>query len=195
MTKLLKTLLLLVAVGFMTGCSSDEEGKNGPNDVIWDISPVNFKIAITDSEGNDLLDPSSPNNLINDIIVQYKEDTYSVILPGQKDNERISGNGVTRAYAAMFNGLFLRQKLEYEKNYGTSNYLLVFGEFDGTENVDKRMITLTIQDNYQVNLSYSNEFHWNADGSPSNKRKFFLDNQELKDGTGGIYQIQYTEGW
>ena len=95
----------------------------------------------------------------------------------------------------MFNGLFLRQKLEYEKNYGTSIYLLVFGEFDGTENVDKRMITLTIQDNYQVNLSYSNEFHWNADGSPSNKRKFFLDNQELKDGTGGIYQIQYTEGW
>ena len=71
---------------------------------------------------------------------------------------------------------------------------LGFGEFNGMENIEKRSIRLSVADSCQVSLSYSNEFRWNSDGSPDIKRRFFVDNQEVKDIIQGIYQFQLVEG-
>ena len=72
--------------------------------------------------------------------------------------------------------------------------MLMFGEFDGEENVDKREITLNLPNQQPIRLSYKNSFKWKSDGSPKKNTQFYLNNQELKDdeGSGGSYHFRYS---
>jgi hypothetical protein len=71
---------------------------------------------------------------------------------------------------------------------------LVFGEFNGEENIDKREITLNLPDSRQAILSYKNSFKWKSNGDPKKSTIFYLNGQELKDDAGkcGSYNFQYT---
>ena len=66
---------MILSVCIYTACDSE----NGGRDIIWDITPVEFNIFITDSEGHDLLDSTYQGNLIKDIQVSYQGEEYPPI--------------------------------------------------------------------------------------------------------------------
>lgn len=184
MKRLKETIIMMLAVCLFAACDSENS-----DDVIWDITPISFFIFITDSEGHDLLDSTFQNNLIKDITVSYQGKTYPVVTEyGYYD--RLYGKAQTRFYMPNFFGLVLRKYWEDHKNYE-----LVFGEFDGMENIDKREITLNLPDDHQAVLSYKNSFEWKSNGKPNKNTVFYLDGQELKDNAGkcGTYNFLYSD--
>ena len=188
MKRLQRIITMLLAISVFAACDNE-----GGSDVIWDIAPVEFNIFITDHEGHDLLDSTFQSNLIKDITVSYQGETYPVMTE-REYYEKLSGQAQTRAYMPQFYGLILRHYLSrYSFTYG--DYQLVFGEFSGEENIDKREITLNMPGGCQATLSYKNSFKWKSDGTPKKSTVFYLDGQELQDNIGksGTYFFQYTE--
>lgn len=179
MKRLKETIIMMLAVCLFAACDSENS-----DDVIWDITPISFFIFITDSEGHDLLDSTFQNNLIKEITVSYQGKTYPVVTEYEY-YERLYGKAQTRFYMPNFYGLVLRNYWEDHKNYE-----LVFGEFDGMENIDKREITLNLPDDHQAVLSYKNSFEWKSNGEPNKNTVFYLDGQELKSST---YNFQYSD--
>ena len=56
-TKLLYVISMFTLILF-SGCDNDNEDV-----LIWDICPVVYTIQIMDHNGNDLLNPATPNSL------------------------------------------------------------------------------------------------------------------------------------
>ena len=187
MQRLKEFITILFTVCLFVACDSE-----GGGDVIWDIAPVELSIFITDAEGNDLLDSTLQENLIKDITVSYQDDIYPVMTE-REYYEKQYGNNQTRAYMPQFYGLILRQYWSH-KTFTNGNFELVFGEFNGEENIDKCEITLNLPDGRQTILSYKNSFKWKSNGDPKKSTVFYLDSQELKDDAGkwGTYNFQYT---
>ena len=187
MKRLKGILTMLFSISLFVACDSEGNG-----DVIWDIAPVEFRIFITDSEGNDLLDSTLQTNMIKDITVSYQGEIYPVMTE-REYYEKQYGNHQTRHYMPHFYGLILRQYRSY-KTYTYGDYELVFGEFYGEENIDKREITLNLPDGRQAILSYKNSFKWKSNGDPKKSTVFYLDGQELRDDAGkcGYYNFQYS---
>ena len=188
MKRLKETIIMMLAVCLFAACDSE-----GGKDVIWDITPVEFNIFVTDSQGNDLLDSTRQNNVIKDISVSYNGETYSVMTE-QDYYEKQFGKAQTRYYMPHFYGLILHQYWSH-KSYSSGDFELLFGEFDGTENIEKREVVLNIPGARQAILSYKNSFRWKSDGSPQKSTIFYLNGQELKDEAGkcGIYHFQYSD--
>ena len=185
MKRLKGIITILFTVSLFVACDSE-----GGGDVIWDIAPVEFSIFITDGEGNDLLDSTLQNNLVKDITVSYQGEVYPVMTEREYHEKQYNQ---TRAYMPHFYGLILRQYWSH-KTFTNGNFELVFGEFNGEENIDKREITLNLPDGRQAILSYKNSFKWKSNGDPKKSTVFYLDGQELKDDAGkyGYYNFQYT---
>lgn len=187
MQRLKGFITILFTVCLFVACDSE-----GGGDVIWDIAPVELSIFITDAEGNDLLDSTLQENLIKDITVSYQGEIYPVMTE-REYYEKQFGNNQTRAYMSQFYGLILSQYWSH-KTFTNGNFELVFGEFNGEENIDKREITLNLPDSRQAILSYKNSFKWKSNGDPNKSTIFYLNGQELKDDAGkcGSYNFQYT---
>ena len=184
--KTIKGIMAVLLSASMFG-ACDNEG--GSDLVIWDIDPIMFSISITDSVGNDLLDSTFQKNLIKDITVSYQDETYPVVT----EREYYEKHNQTRAYMTEFRGLLLRTYWSH-KTFTYGNCELVFGEFSGEENIDKREIILHLPGGRQSKLSYKNSFKWKSNGEPEINRSFYLDGKELKDeaGQGGYYNFKYT---
>lgn len=186
-------LCLSVLVLTMAGLSSCSNEGGGGNGVIWDIAPIEFSVFITDSQGHDLLDSATQNNLIKDITVVYEGKTYPV--ENVSDYElRRKGGAKTRAYFAHFKGLLLGKYWSH-KTFTSGDYELRFGEFDGTESIGLREITLNLPNGIQANLAYRNNFSWKSNGNPDRNMQFYLNGQELNDEAGkcGYYNFQYSD--
>ena len=187
MKRLKEIIMILLAVNLFAACDVEK------GDVIWDITPIEFNIFITDSKGHDLLDSTQQNNLIHDITVSYEGKTYSVMTE-REFNEKQYGGAQTRAYMPLFYGLILRQRwLAYHQTY--ESYMLQFGEFDGEENVNHREITLNLPNQQPIHLAYKNSFKWKSNGNPKKRTQFYLNGQELKDDAGGngSFHFRYSE--
>lgn len=185
MKQLKEIIMMLFAVTLFAAC--DIEG----SDVIWDISPVQFNIFITDSEGHDLLDSTRQNNLLKEITVTYNGETYPVTTEREFYQKQYAGVQ-TRAYMPTFYGLILRQYwLPYHQTYEC--YALMFGEFNGEENVDKREIILNLPNKEPIRLANKNSFRWKSNGDPQKQTQYYLNGQELKDdeGKNGNFRICY----
>ena len=181
--------LFLLTTCLFAACSSDDDEQR--DDRIWDIYPIEFEIFITDSEGNDLLDSTYQNNIINEVSASYQGEVY----PLKKYPDRYYYmEATTRMYVPHFEGLLLKRYWN-SMTYTYGNFEMVFGEFDGMENVDKREIILHLPNSYQVRLSYKNNFKWKSNGDPQKNTQFFLDDQELKDnaGTRGYFNFRYSK--
>lgn len=181
MRQLTFSAAILLAMCFLTACDKN-------SDVIWDISPIEFTIFMTDSEGHDLLDSTYQGNLIKDIYVTYQGEDYS-LMTEQEYLENMYEKADTRAYMPHFYGLMLRQ---YWNPITSSHdcYKMVFGEFDGTDNIDRREIILHLPENHHVRLAYSNNFKWKSNGEPKIKRHFYLDDKELE---GDYFYLRYSK--
>lgn len=137
---MLSTVLLATATA---SCGND--GPRG--DVIWDISPFDFTISVSDKNGSDLLDPLADNSISGDSIsiiwrgVRYMKDSIPVDQP-------------TRAYFARFYGLQTIQDQE-------GRNLLYIGEFFGDAEYENEQIVVDWNDGSPCDtLSFSHAFWW-----------------------------------
>ncbi len=181
--------LMLLAVVLLAGCSSDDENKSL---VVWDISPVVFHVFITDSEGHDLLDSTYQDNIIKEVTATYQDETYPLTTDLEFYDKKY-GKASTRAYHPTFYGLLLRPYWSH-KTFTNNGFEITFGEFNGTENVDKREITLNMPYNQQLRLAYKNSFRW-SNGDPDKKTVFYLNDQELTDEAGryGYFNFRFSK--
>lgn len=187
MKQLKEIIMMLFAVTLFAACDIES------SDVIWDIAPVQFNIFIADSEGHDLLDSTRQNNLIKEITVSYMGETYPVMTEREYNEKQYAG-AQTRDYMPIFYGLILRQYWQpYHQTYDC--YGLVFGEFNGEENVDKREIILNLPNQEPIHLAYKNSFKWKSNGDPQKRTQFYLNGQELKDDSGksGYFSFRHSE--
>lgn len=184
-------MMTMLAVYVLTACSSENENRG---DVIWDIAPVQLDIFITDNQGHDLLDSTFQGNLIKDISATYQGEEYPLITEDEYF-EKIYGEAKTRFYMPQFYGLMLhRYRYWSHESFHDGDFEMIFGEFDGTEDVDKREITLRLPDNQTFRLAYSNSFGWKRNGDPDKNTVFFLNDQVLDDAEGrrGNFHFRLT---
>lgn len=188
MKQLKEIIMTVLSLVFFAACDSE-----GGNDVIWDIVPVEFNIFITDSEGHDLLDSTYQANLIKEIYVSYQGEDYPLTTE-QEYYEKMYGEAATRAYMPIFKGLLL-QRYWSHKTFAYDGFEMVFGEFDGTESIDRREIILHLPDNQQLRLAYKNNFKWKSNGEPKKSTQFYLNDKELTDNAGrnGYFNFRYSK--
>ncbi|MBQ6311570.1 MAG: hypothetical protein IJK74_08510 [Bacteroidales bacterium] len=74
----MKYLLVLTASLFLAvlvnGCGKDSEDSNKPG--VYNITDV--LISIKDADGNDLLDPNNPDNILSEISLTYSNNNYKL---------------------------------------------------------------------------------------------------------------------
>ena len=162
---------LLVLATLLTSCLSND--KDDKDNIIWDIMPINYYITIADDNGNDLLDSARTDNLLKEITVSYNGKTYTP----RTVKEIQESLTYTREYAPTFYGLFFNKYWDSQKSV-YSPFMLVFGEFDGAENAERREIILNY-DGQAYPIAYSNKFQWTADKTPQIDRKFYFGSTDV----------------
>ena len=177
--------VIIFATSLMMACGDNDSAES--KRMIFDITPIEFKIFITDSQGHSLLDSTYQSNLIKDITVSYEDETYPVMTE-REYYEKMQGKSLTRVYQARFKGLIMFSSGGYD-------YFLSFGEFSGEENVDKREIVLNLPNQQSIRLAYSNFFRLKSNGEPDKKTQFYFNDQELDglDGICGRYYLRCSE--
>ena len=176
---------LCLSAGLYTSCDKSEPGGN---DMIYDFSPIEFKILITDNDGHDLLDSTYQDNLINDLSVTYQGKDYPLLT----EQEAYNNQNLTREYLPIFWGLVLHNKDWSPLSYTYDLYEMDFGEFSGSEDVDKLEITLNLPNHQQIRLAYSNNIRWTSNGEPEINRVFYYNDQKLNDDRSGYYHLRYS---
>ena len=153
MKKAIIYTLLILAITTFTSCSGR----------IWDISPVNISFFVTDSQGEDLLNPLTYGNISkNNIKVIYDGKDYPIDIDMSP----------TRAYMATLSGL----KTEIYNN----RYCLTFGEFDGATNHDKSFI-IDWGDGRQDKISFVHR-HRMSLNKPKSNTKIYLNDKKVEKG-------------
>lgn len=112
-------LSAILAMGFVS-CDSR----------IWDINPMNIYITVSNADGQNLLDPTTPNNFVGKAITaEWKDETYTADSLSLMDKE-----AVTRFYPGEMHGLM------YVTQDGKQ--ALCFGELCGHDTYEDEPFTL-----------------------------------------------------
>lgn len=167
MVKSFFALAVIIICGICSSCQN--------NDIIYDISPVEVNIMLTDEEGQNMLSPDVEGSWYgSDISMTYDGEAYDA----QWENDLQS---TTRYYLAIFHGLRCCQKFievdgQWKPDFST-NYLS-FGEFQGEKNRDYDM-TLRIE---ELDADYRIEVHnrcvW-KNGKPKIDREIKLNGEPV----------------
>lgn len=121
-------LVMAIIALAMPSCSDEDEY------YITDVYATILKVQINDADGNNLLDPDFPGNIIGeDISIEYEGETYSVNWESEKEV-------ASRYYLPYFFGI--RHTNEYSKDWKVA-----IGEFDGARNYD---ITIPLSVNNRI---------------------------------------------
>lgn len=131
-----KILLLLLAFVSLSGCDRD-------NRKIWDVEPTVVLIKVVDAKGDNLLDPAHSSPLdVTKIKAIYKGKEYPC-------NQDAANEMQTRDYLPHFYGLITSKYPEYK------DYLLLFGEFDGTLSYENESVTIVWADGSSDNIRFT----------------------------------------
>lgn len=144
--------------------------------MIVDWAPVEVVMAVLDSEGNDLLDPANPDNLIDGTTITFKGDTYYA---SREYYEKYQLEPETKAYMPHFSGLQLRMVKNVQT--GAEGYCLVFGEIDGAADMDEDLV-VTLANGVEHTIHYHCSRHREFP-SPSCKRTWKLDGEKVDSGS------------
>lgn len=117
---LLAGLILLMSV---SACD-DNDG------LIVDWAPVSISITVTDSNGNDLLNPQSNSNILDGTSLTFKEKTYEVSYDFMNHFEG------AKAYMPTMYGL----QLDTARTDGNALCRLLFGEIDGGADMNEDLV-------------------------------------------------------
>ena len=153
---------MFIAMAFTT-CDDSEN-----YDYLADFIPINVYIHVTDAKGANLLDPTVPNNILdNGIQMIYNNERYDL------DKEFDPLRPRTRYYLPYFYGLSLIKNM---KNIP----LLYVGEFDGAEDCVKRSFVIEWGDGTKSEIAYSNKVFENGKDTRV-ERSFYLDGKEVEE--------------
>lgn len=120
-TRHLFTALALALVTCFTSCD---------NDVIWDIIPMRIHITVSNVEGQNLLDPTTPNSFnYSDITAEWMGETYTADTISLFDKEHM-----TRMLIGHMHGLV------YVIEHGKAQ--LYFGDLTGHNTFNDEPLTL-----------------------------------------------------
>lgn len=140
--------------------------------MVWDIYPVVVSVSVVDAQGNDLLDPQTPDAFdVSEINAIYKEKIYEC----NKDATGLR----SKAYMPYFYGL-----QSYRNDY-YGLYILSFGEFNGAESYTNESVTIVWPDGSSDKISFNRDFKWGKI-EPEVKQEWFLNNSKV---SGGIIKI------
>lgn len=135
--------------------------------VIVDWAPIKLQVMLSDTDGNNLLDPESPNYCDpSGIKIKYEGQEYSV-------------SYANRAYHAVFGPIFIAGS--------DGHQYLEIGEFDATDKCEKREVEIIWGNGQSDVIAYSNDYTINekyANNEDKNwgytfKRTAYLNGEEI----------------
>ena len=158
---------MTLAIGF-TSCNKNEDD-NEDDFMIWDFSSLEMLMVVQNADGQNLLDPNTPNNFVGDTIVaewmgiKYVADTLRCMQ--------------TREYIGYMYGL-VRVQTESD-----SIPALYFGEISGHEFYDEAPITIHWPDSSKDVVSITASYKWSEKKGPHDfVRKFKLNGKVISEG-------------
>lgn len=132
MKKILSIALSILGLNTLTSC--EEWG----SDYIVDWSPVNIILEVQDKDGNTLLDPASPSNIIKGTTISYCGNTYEADTTEYHNMTHAILYTDTRAILPFFHGFYLTRKAWL--GYAEDDLVLCLGEIDGAANMDEDIV-------------------------------------------------------
>lgn len=165
--KLINFSLIAAMIFGLCGLSACDDD----SDLIVDYSPIVLQVWVKDAQGNNLLDPDNPDNILDEEMwIDYKNEV-SVVGMGQPDP-----SGLTRAYLPQWYGAYIApaEYLYWDQEYFSIDNRIFIGEFDGGNNGEFNVV-LTIGDK-SYNLSWTNKVN-----KLNTKRQFYIDGKKNKD--------------
>ena len=159
---------MVLTMGF-TSCSKD----NGDRLWDWDIFPITALLIVENAEGQNLLDPNTPDNFVGDtIITEWMGKTYAMT-----DTVPInSGIARTRVLNAHMYGLLYVFTDD-------SIPALCLGNIDGAEYYDDEPATIHWPDGGTDVISITASYKWSEKKGPHDfVRKFKLNGKVISEG-------------
>lgn len=133
-TILFRISLFLMLLVLTTGCVAFE-------DYIVDWAPVQIVLKAVDSDGNDLLDPKNPDNIIEGTKATFMGKTYDASTLYYDDYWKDEGASVqTKAFLAIMRGLYLISGDHIGYEFSGKGFSLIFGEIDGAADMDEDIV-------------------------------------------------------
>lgn len=168
MKKFFSVLMFLALLLPLSSCDND------PADFpIYDFSPVELYIAISDGQGNQLLAPEYAGNIVGSAItISEGSKVYEV--------DWTAHDRQSRDYLPDFYGAQYRPVIKWDGHqpYESDEWRIHFGELDGGDDYD-RTFKVTVQDK-SFELRVTNSLTWKKD-KPIIERHFYLDGNEQSD--------------
>lgn len=163
-------ILVLALIPMLSLSSCDDDKNKG---LLVDYAPIVFDVACVNSQGEDLLDVNTADNIINEEIkVQYAGQSYPL-------TENPLAAHESRYYLAIWHGAFIRT---IKTPDGVMTKTIYIGEIDGSETATTDL-TLSIGTR-NFKLTATNKIKKNLDA----ERHYYLDGVEI-DNQRGFYRI------
>ena len=159
-------IAMALSMGF-TSCNKDKD-----EDVFYisDMTPLEVLMVVQNAEGQNLLDPNTPNNFVGDTIVaEWMGDKYVA------DTLRYMQTRVNPGYM---------HGLVYVRTEADSVPALYFGSVSGHESYDDTPITIHWPDSSKDVISITASYKWNRkEGSYDVVRVFKLNGNVVSEGS------------
>lgn len=129
MRKVFYYLSCLTLLAGFTSCKEEEP-------LIWDYAPITYEIYVHNSEGRNLLDPSTEGNILDkDIFINYNGETLHASYGWPENPFSLTH---TRALPAFWYGIFIAPAFtQYGPDLG--NHICI-GEFDGASDDEFELV-------------------------------------------------------
>ena len=163
LTAIIKSLSLPLLLLCLASCDDDNN-----SDLIIDYTPVNLYIEVYNANGENLLDPATPGNILDEDNYIYCDNKRFVIEerdpygPEYYDPDYFM---TTRAILPMWYGAIIT------KAYKTDEPIISIGEFDGGWNGTANVLLVLGSHSYE--LSFNSKIN-----GLDVKRKFYLDGKK-----------------
>lgn len=151
--------VLLAFLLLLTSCKAEPvETPLDEEDPIWDIAPVEVILVVTDAQGNNLFDASTPGNWLSE--------PFSATFNGEEFQWPPAR---TREYFAELKGFYI-----YPSGYSQSKEVFLrFGELDGERNWDTDL-SISWPDGSEDVIRVQHTFRWGKKGPETYHTAFKL---------------------
>ena len=152
-----KILLSIITLLVLASCEKDpfdeflKQDSYGPKPgMIWDMSPIEFVLEVTDTQGHNMFDKATLNNWLSE--------PFSATFDGASFQWPTTQ---TKAYLALLKGFYI-----YPSSYtGSDVVYLRFGELDGTKKWDSDLC-ISWPDGSKDKIRVQHAMRWTRDGYP-----------------------------
>ena len=152
-----KIFLSLISLLVLTSCEKDpfdeflkQDSYSPKEGMIWDMSPIEFILEVTDAQGHNMFDKATPNNWLSE--------PFTATFDGTEFKWPTTE---TRAYFATLKGFYI-----WPSWYTKSDVVyLRFGELDGTKKWDNDLCIFW-PDGSKDKIRVQHAMRWNQDGYP-----------------------------